>query len=123
MKKYMKAKTLKTVVVKCFDWQDEIEVDSSVFDDVLMEGATRAVEKRKALEGFKVAVVIECWEKQYAKNADKHFVYNTYFVLINAGIYEKAEILRLNFLKLHGIDLQKESLKGTDDGGKPKKLN
>jgi hypothetical protein len=115
----MKSKTLKTVVVKCFNWEDEIEVNADVFDDVLMEAATRAVEKRKNLEGFKVAVVIECYEKKLVEDPDKHFMYNTYFVLINAGIHEKAEILRLNFLKMHKIDLQKESLKGGDNGSRP----
>jgi hypothetical protein len=32
-------------------------------------------------------------------------------------MHEKAEMLRLNFMTMHGIDLQKESLKGEDEDG------
>lgn len=109
----MKSSTLKKVVVKCADfWMDEIEIESEIFDDVYVEAATRAVEKRKDLPGFKVTVVIETWEKKDFKKPAKHFCYNTYRILINAGMHSKAEMLRLNFIKLHGIDLQKESLRG-----------
>lgn len=113
MKKYMKSATLKKVVVKCSDfWMDEVEIDSEVFDDVYVEAATRAIEKRKDLPGFKVTVILETWEKRDFKKPEKHFCYNTYRVLINAGMHTKAEMLRINFMKMHGIDLQKESLKG-----------
>lgn len=116
--KKMKATSLKKVVVQCSTfWKDEYEIDSNVFDDVYMEAATRAVEKRKSEEGFKVAVIVECFEKKDAKNSDKHYCYNTYFVLVNAGLHDKAEMLRLNFLKLHGIDLQKESIRGDEEDG------
>jgi hypothetical protein len=66
--------------------------------------------------------MVECWEKKYEKNLDKHFCYNTYFVLINAGLHKKAEMLRLNFFKMHKIDLQKESLtpKDSNDGSSDK---
>lgn len=112
----MKPSTLKKIVVKCADfWVDELEIDPEIFDDVYVEAATRAIEKRKDLDGFKVTVVLECWEKKDFKKLDKHFCYNTYYILINAGMYEKAEMLRLNFIRMHGIDLQKESLKG-DNG-------
>ena len=109
----MKVSTLKKIIVKCSDfWMDEFEIDSEIFDDVYVEAATRAIEKRKDLPGFKVTVILECWEKKDFKKPEKHFCYNTYRVLINAGMHDKAEILRLNFMKMHGIDLQKESLKG-----------
>jgi hypothetical protein len=101
---------------------DEVEIDSEVFEDVYVEAATRAIEKRKDLPGFKVTVILECWEKRDFKKPEKHFCYNTYRVLINAGMHKKAEMLRINFMKLHGIDLQKESLKGENgntDNSKP----
>lgn len=122
MNKSMKSTTIKKVVVKCASlWSDEVEVDSSIFDDIYMEAATQAIEKRKTQPGLKVTVVLECWEKKDTKKADKHFCYNTYFVLVNCGLHEKAEQFRINFKKLHNIDLQKESLKGNpDDGGKSK---
>ena len=113
MKKNMKSTDTKKIVVKCADfWMDEYEIDSELFDDVYVEAATRAVEKRMKMPNFMVAVIIECWEKKDFKKSDKHYCYNTYRVLINAGMHNKAEILRSNFMKLHGIDLQKESLKG-----------
>ena len=124
MKKYMKSSTLKKVVIKCADfWMDEIEIDSEIFDDVYIEAATRAVEKRKNLPGFKITIILECWEKRDFKNPNKHFCYNTYHVFINAGMYDKAEVLRMNFIKIHGIDLQKESLKGENGDINRPKLN
>lgn len=113
MKKNMKSVTLKKIIVKCSDfWQEEIDIDADIFDDVYVEAATRAIEKRTPLEGFKVTVVLECWEKKDQKRPDKHYCYNTYRILINAGMHEKAEMLRMNFKNMHGIDLQKESMRG-----------
>ena len=118
MKKTMKAPALKTVSVRCAEfWEDVFEIDPDVHEDIYMEAATRAVEKRKALENFKVTVMVECWEKKDANKPDKHFCYNTYFILVNAGLHKKAEMLRLNFFKMHKIDLQKESLKPKDANG------
>ena len=112
MKKNMKSGAMKTVIVKCADfWEDEFYIDSSVFDDILMEAATRAIEKRKDLPGFTVAIIIKCWEKKYADDPTHHICYNTYFVMVNAGMHQKAETLRLNFFKLHKIDMKEESLK------------
>jgi hypothetical protein len=116
MKKFMKGSKLKNIVVKCLNWSEEIEIDSSIFDDIYMEAATQIIEKNKNIPNFSVAIIMECYEKKDEKKPDKHFIYNTYFVLINAGLYEKAELLRLNFLKLHGIDIQKQSLKGDESG-------
>lgn len=111
----MKSK-LKKVIVKCLDWTEEFSIDPEIFDDVYMEAATRALEKRKDGEKFLVTVVMECYIKSDVKKSSKHFVYNTYFVLVNAGLHFKSEMMRLNFLKSHGIDLRKESLKGGDNG-------
>lgn len=113
MKSPKKPTTNKKIVVKCADfWMDEFEIDSEIFEDVYIEAATRAVEKRKNVKGFKVTVIIECWEKKDFKRPEKHFCYNTYRVLVNAGLYEKAEVLRMNFIKMYGTDLAKENLKG-----------
>jgi len=118
MKNNMKSQALKKVVVLCADfWKDEFDIDPDVFDDVLLEAATRAVEKRKNEEGFQVAVVFECFEKRHLKKYDLHFCYNSYKVLVNAALYEKAEMLRLNFKKKHGTDLKLESLRGEVESG------
>jgi hypothetical protein len=111
----MKKSALKTVIVKCLNWEETIVVDSDVFEDYYMEAATRAIEKKKEEDNIEVAVVMECYEKKNEKKPNKHFVYNTYYVLVNAALYDKAELLRLNFMKLHGIDLKEESLKGDSD--------
>jgi hypothetical protein len=115
MNKNMKS-VMKKVVVKCLDWEDVIDIDSVIFDDVYMEAATRALEKRKDGEKFLVTVVMECYLKRDINKPDKHFVYNTYFVLVNAGLHQKAEVMRFNFLKSHGIDLRKEKIKGEENG-------
>lgn len=115
----MSKSKFKKVVIKCLDWKEEFSIDPDVFDDVYMEAATRALEKRKDGEKFLVTVVMECFLKTDTKKSNKHFVYNTYFVLINAGLHYKAEMMRLNFLKSHGIDLRKESLKSDDNGTEP----
>ena len=118
MTKSMKPPALKTVSVRCSDfWSDEFEIDPSIYDDVLMEAATRAVEKRKDDPEFKVTIMIECWEKKDEQDLTKHICYNTYFILVNAGLHKKAEILRLNFFKLNKIDIQKESLKPNESNG------
>jgi len=111
--KSMRSK-LKKVVVRCLDWKEEFSIDPEIFDDIYVEAATRALEKRKEGEKFLVTVIMECYLKKEEKVSDKHYVYNTYFVLINAGLHLKAEMMRLNFLKSHGVDLRKESLKGND---------
>ena len=106
----MNCPTLKTIIVKCLNWEETVVVDSNIFSDYYMEAATRAIEKKNQENNIEVAVVMECYEKDNEKNPKKHFIYNTYFVLINCSMYDKAEMLRLNFLKLYGIDLKKESL-------------
>ncbi len=116
----MKSSALKKVVIQCSSfWKDEINVDSEIFDDIFVEAATRAVEKRKNEPGFQVAVVIECWEKKHTKVPNEHHTLNTYFILVNAGMQDKAEMLRLNFKKLYGIDLQRESMRGENNGSTP----
>jgi len=116
MKKYMKTSKIKKIVVKCSTfWMEEFEIDSEIFDDVYCEGATRAVEKRHTLQGFKVGPIIECWEKKDFTKPLKHICYNTYRILVNAGLHNKAQMMRSNFLKMYGTDLNEESLK--DDNG------
>lgn len=119
MKKSMKPSKIKKIVVECLDWRDAIEIDSTIFDDVYMEAATRVIEKNKNTPDFSVAIVMKCYEDKDEKDPYKQFVYNTYYVLVNAALYDKAEMLRLNFLKVHGIDIKKQSLK-SDESGKSK---
>ena len=121
MIKCMKPPVLKKIVVKCdlktkdninVGWDDEIAIDPTIFDDVLLEAATRAVEKRKDEPGFCLGMTLECFDKKLVGNPDDHYCYNTYFVMINASMHKKAEALRSNFINLFKVDLKIESLRG-----------
>ena len=119
MKKSIKPSKTKKVIVQSLDWSEEIDIDSTIFDDVYMEAATRAIEKNKDKPNFSVAIVIKCHKKENENDPNKHYCYNTYFVLLNAALYDKAELLRLNFLNTHGIDIQKQSINGDEPGSQP----
>jgi hypothetical protein len=122
MKKYMKSSKIKKIVVKCANfWMDEIEVDSEIFDDIYVEAVTRAVERRKSKPGFTISFIIEAWEKKDFADPYKHYVFNTYKILINAGMHRIAEIIRMNFLKENQIDLRYESLRSDTDDERPRK--
>jgi hypothetical protein len=114
-KKQMKSPKVKTIVVECrmMDSSDikEFEVDTEIFDDVYLEAATRFVDQHIRKQNSKIAPILFAYEKKDIKNFNNHFCYNSYYVIINAGFYRKAEIMRRNFLTVTGIDLQKESLK------------
>jgi hypothetical protein len=109
----MKTSELKKIVVKSGKhWMDEYEIDSTIFDDVYLEAATRAIEKRKdMLSKLRLGAILVCWEKRDFKRPERHFCYNSYYILVNAGLHKTAEIYRANFLKMYGRDMKKESLK------------
>ena len=74
--------------------------------DPYMEAASRFIKAKLKEEKCSVSVVIEV-KREFTK---KTVIYNTYYVLRHAGFPEKAELLRQKFLKMHGIDLKKESV-------------
>lgn len=124
--KKMKSSKVKTVIVECklkdsIDTK-EFDIDSELFDDILMEAATRFTEKYVKRQNVKISPVLSAWEKKDAKNYEKHICYNSYYVIINAGFHRKAEIMRKNFMAATGIDLKLEKLK-TEQDGKPGKNN
>ena len=114
----MKSSKVKTVVVECKlkDSLDvkEFDIDPEIFDDIYLEAATRFAEQHVRKQNAKIAPILSAYEKKDVKNFDKHFCYNSYYVIINAGFHRKAEIMRRNFLTISGVDLQKESLKSKD---------
>lgn len=106
MKKPIKSLNTKTIVVRLTtDNVSEYNVDSDIFDDVFLEAATRAVEKLKSNKYGKINSVANCWEKKKPKEVK---LYNSYWILINAGCYAKAEELREKFKFQHKVDLSKE---------------
>jgi hypothetical protein len=112
MEKSMKSLvTTKIIVVRLTaDNVNEFEIDTDVFDDPFMEAATRAVEKAKTKSHGMIRPIAECWEK---KSPKKSYMYNSYWILVNAACYKKAELLREKFKFQHDCDLAKEPMCGS----------
>ena len=101
-----KAKANKTIVVRFSkDGTHEFDIDADVFDDPYLEAATRACEKIRNNKGAIIRAITECWEKDKPKNSA---IYNSYWILVNAACYEKAEALREKFKAQTDCDLAKE---------------
>lgn len=113
MTKTMKSSTLKVVIVKINNKKHQVEVDSSIHDDYYVEAATRVVEDRKKDIKFfhKIRIVGECYEKSDEEKYEKHYQVNMYHILINAGLYSIAELLREKAKNLHDVDLQLEPIR------------
>lgn len=106
----MKSSVIKTIIVKLTaDNIQEFDIDADTFDDPYMEAATRAVEKTKSQKHGIVHAVTECWEK---KDPKKPVLYNSYWILVNAALYGKAEILREKFKMQTDCDLATEPIHG-----------
>lgn len=102
----MKSSTIKTIVVRLTsDDIFEIDIDCDVFDDPYMEAATRAVEKIKARKYGMIKPVTLVWDKS---TPTKPHLYNSYWILVNAASYKKAEMLREKFKVQSDNDLAKE---------------
>lgn len=109
--KNMKSVT-KTIVVRLTaDNVTEFNIDPEVFDDPYMEASTRAIEKTRNQKHGIVRAIIECWDKKYPSKA---YTYNSYWVLVNASCYAKAEILREKFKMQTDCDLAMEPKHGQD---------
>lgn len=122
----MKSSKIKTVVVECKLRDDvytkQFDINSEIFDDILLEASTRFAEQHVRKQNVKISPILTAWEKKDAKNYEKHFCYNSYYIIINAGFHKKAEIMRKNFMAATGIDLKREKLK-TEQNGKSGKNN
>ena len=117
MPKIMKVSATKTIVVVKLtaDNVQEYEIDNSIFDDPYMEAATRAIEKTKSKRHGIIRPVTECWNKKTPK---KLVMYNSYWILVNAACYNKAELLREKFKAQYDYDLAKEPIHGRDTKSK-----
>jgi hypothetical protein len=119
MEKLMKVMTIKKIVVKLFsDSIHEFDIDTEIFDDPFLEAATRAVEQSKVKKYGIIRPVMECWEKKDEKIPKKHYLYNSYWILVNSALYGKAELLREKFMKQTDCDLAKEPIRGNSTGSK-----
>jgi hypothetical protein len=111
MEKTMKSLATKKIVVRLTaDDVQEFDIDVKLFDDPYMEAATRAVERSKNQKGSIIRPVTQCWEKE---NPKRGALYNSYWILVNAACYAKAEQLREKFKAQTDCDLAKEPQSGT----------
>lgn len=74
--------------------------------DYLMEAATLYIEKIYNKTGSIIDPVLHVW----IPSKKKTYLYNSYFVLMNAGHYWMAELLRDKFKYQTNIDLSKEAM-------------
>lgn len=101
---------IETVVVKLTsDNISEFDINIDIFDDPLLEASTQAIEKIKKNKYGIVNAVTECWFKKTPK---KTHIYNSYWILVNAACYVKAEQLREKFRLQTKCDLATEPLHG-----------
>ncbi len=106
----MKSSAIKTIVVRLTsDNIQEFDIDTEIFDDPFLEAATRAVEYTRKQKYGIIRAVTECWEKRLPKISH---VYNSYFILVNASCFIKAEQLRQKFMMQTQCDLSLEPLHG-----------
>ncbi len=110
----MKPSTTKVVIVKINGKKNQISVDSAIFDDIFVEAATRVVEKYRSDVSFfhKITIIGECYDKADEADFNKHYQVNMYHILVNAGLYSIAELLRTKAKNLHKVDLQLEPARG-----------
>jgi hypothetical protein len=105
----------KKVMVKCLDWLEGFDIED-IYDDIYMEASTRFIEyqfnKRKQ---FKLAPIMICYLFEDKDNIERQYVYNSYYVLINAAQHSRAELLRQTFMKTNNVDLKEESINGKYD--------
>jgi hypothetical protein len=110
MPQTMKSSTAKVVIVKINGKKTQVAVDPEIHDDIFIEAATRVVEKNKKDMSFfhKIRIIGECYEKVNENDVSKHFQINMYHILMNAGLFSVAELLREKAKNLHNVDLQLE---------------
>ena len=96
---------MKKILVKSCDWKKTFSIDETIFTDLGAEACTRAVEHLRDIKTIKLAAVMEC------QLPDKTIVtYNSYKILINAGMHREAKLLRNVLMKSTQIDWNKEPL-------------
>lgn len=110
MPKIMKSSTTKVVIVKINNKRSQVTVDTAIFEDPYVEAATRVVEKQKSNPAFfsKIRVIGLCYFKEDEERPENHQHINMYHILMNAGMYKLADLLREKTFNLSKKDLQIE---------------
>lgn len=99
-------------VVKSANWSMVVSVKEEVFDDPHIEACTRCIEEKikklKSDENFIVNPIMIV--KSLKRKNSKEKIVNTYKVLLNAGLPNRAELLRKVFYDTTDVDLAIEPL-------------
>ena len=104
---------MKQVTVTSGDWKKSVEIDAEIFEDIYAEACTRIIEKMAEEKQIRLAAVMICWaESDIGK---KLITYNSYKILINAGLHKQAEFLRKNLYNQTKIDWATEPIKSNQD--------
>lgn len=100
---------MKKVTVTSGDWKKIVSIDADIFDDIYAEACTRILEQMAKDKQIRLAAVMICWSE--ADVGKKMLTYNSYKILINAGLHTQAEYLRKNLYKQTQIDWASEPIK------------
>jgi len=92
-------------IVKSADWKDEHSVDDLV-EGIMREAVVHSLKKRKKAAPSKVSVITECSVVRMGKKTT--LLFNTYYMLVLAGMNKEAQRLRKTFLERFKIDLRNE---------------
>ena len=92
------------VIVRYLGKSEEYSSEFTKQQDAYLEAAKQAMRRLDPNKPRNVSVVMECCQKGTKRS---HF-YNTYFVLLAAGMTTEAERIRTRFKKGFDIDLAKE---------------
>lgn len=101
---------MKRVTVTSGDWKKIVEVNADIFDDIYAEACTKIIEQMAKERQIRLAAVMICWEDNDI--GKKMIFYNSYKILINAGLHKQAEFLRKNLYNQTKIDWATEPIKG-----------
>jgi hypothetical protein len=98
--------------VSTADWSIDVYVDENIFDDPHVEACTRGIEfkSEQLKEGDDFLVNPVMFAKSLKKKNSRKKIINTYKVLLNAGLPDRAEMLRKVFYMSTSVDLAKEPL-------------
>ena len=92
------------VIVSYLGKSEEYDSKFTKQKDAYLDAAKQAMRSLDPNSPRKVSVILECCRKGTKRS---HF-YNTYFVLLSAGMTIEAERVRSRFKEGFGIDLAKE---------------
>lgn len=99
------------IVVRYLGKKEEHILKAVKGKDVFLEAAKLSMKNLDPTQPRNVSVVLECHRKGMRKS---HF-YNTYFVLLAAGMTQEAENIRTRFRTGFGIDLANEPAKAPEE--------